>query len=109
MRFVVDANLPPALATWLIQQAYDDVHTTELGLEAAEDIEIWRYGETIDAIIITKDEDFALLKARDANGPQVVWVRIGNAIRRVLLQRLATAWPTIIEKLEERHGIVEVR
>lgn len=109
MRFVVDTNLPPVLATWLIQRGHEAVHTTELGLEAAEDIEIWRYAETIDAIIITKDEDFALLKAINAGGPQVVWIRIGNAIRRVLMHRLIMALPLIMEKLDEGSGIIEVR
>ncbi|MGC1585583.1 MAG: DUF5615 family PIN-like protein [Rhodomicrobium sp.] len=72
---------------------------------------ISRFGGTRQAaaIVISKDEDFALLKAANAGGPKVVWIRIGNAVRRALIRRLITAWPSVIEKLEEGYGIVEVR
>ncbi|MFZ1108099.1 MAG: DUF5615 family PIN-like protein [Rhodomicrobium sp.] len=109
MRFLVDTNLPPALADWLIEQGHEAAHTTALGLESKRDIEIWRHAASIGAIIISKDEDFALLKAGKANGPKVVWIRIGNAVRRVLMRRSVTAWPSVLEKLEEGFGVVEVR
>ncbi|HEV3210129.1 MAG TPA: DUF5615 family PIN-like protein [Chthoniobacterales bacterium] len=48
MKFVVDAQLPPALARLL----------REAGCEA-NDAEIWRYALQQQAAIITKDEDFA--------------------------------------------------
>ncbi len=102
-------NLPPALSNWLIEQGHEAAHTTALGLEAEPDIKIWRHASNTGAIIVTKDEDFALLKAADADGPKVVWIRIGNAVRRVLMQRLITAWPLVVEKLCEGYGVVEVR
>ncbi len=34
------------------------------------------------AVIITKDEDFALRKVLTGNGPAVVWVRLPNTRRR---------------------------
>jgi predicted nuclease of predicted toxin-antitoxin system len=109
MRFIVDTNLPPALAAWLIQQKHEAVHPTELGLEAARDVEIWALAEKTGAIIVSKDEDFVLLKAINSGGPQVIWIRIGNAVRRVLMARLTTAWPSVIKKLSEGNGVVEVR
>jgi predicted nuclease of predicted toxin-antitoxin system len=109
MRFLVDTNLPPALAEWLVELGHEAGHTTALGLGSKSDIEIWRYAANRNAIIVTKDEDFALLKAANAVGPAVVWIRIGNAVRRVLMQRLMRTWPRVIEKLAEGHGIVEVR
>jgi predicted nuclease of predicted toxin-antitoxin system len=109
MRFVVDTNLRPALANWLNEHGHEAAHATALGLESERDIEIWRHAASIGAIIVSKDEDFALLKAANANGPKVVWIRIGNAVRRVLMRRLVTAWPSVLEKLEEGCGVVEVR
>jgi len=109
MRFLVDTNLPPALTAWLTEQGYEAAHTVALGLGSAQDVEIWRHAANTNAIIITKDEDFALLHAANADGPKVVWIRIGNAVRRVLLRRLVTAWPSVIAKLEEGNGVVEVR
>lgn len=55
------------------------------------------------------DEDFVLLKTSEADGPSIFWVRIGNAVRRVILQRLGTVWPAVVATLEQGDGIVEVR
>ena len=59
--------------------------------------------------IVTKDEDFVLLKTAAPDGPSVVWVRIGNAIKRVLLTRLAAAWPAVVAELDRGALVVEVR
>jgi predicted nuclease of predicted toxin-antitoxin system len=37
-----------------------------------------------EAVIITKDEDFALRRTLAAAGPAIVWVRRGNTSRREL-------------------------
>ncbi len=87
MRFLIDTNLPPALATWIAARGHEAAHTTALGIESQPDIEIWRHAAITGAIIVSKDEDFALLRAADPTGPKVVWIRIGNAVRRVLLRR----------------------
>jgi predicted nuclease of predicted toxin-antitoxin system len=63
----------------------------------------------MDACIVTKDEDFALLHAIDRVGPAVVWIRIGNTIRSALMQRLPALWPGVMMALEGGEKIVEVR
>ncbi len=57
---------------------------------------------------MTKDEDFVLLKMSEAEGPTVVWIRIGN-VRRVLLQRISSVWAEVVSKLEAGETIIEVR
>jgi len=109
MWFIVDTNLPPVLCEWLINRGHEAVHTTSVGLATASDLAIWHYAVQNEAIIISKDEDFALLKAANPNGPKVIWIRIGNAIRRVLFTRLDEAWPSVIEMLNEGHELIEVR
>ena len=42
MKFLVDAQLPPALARWLREQGYDAQHVEDLGLRDAEDRVIGR-------------------------------------------------------------------
>jgi predicted nuclease of predicted toxin-antitoxin system len=109
MRFIVDTNLPPALSEWLINRGHEAVHTTSVGLAAAPDLAIWHYAVQNEAIVVSKDEDFALLKAANPEGPKVIWIRIGNAIRRVLFARLDEAWPAVIEMVNEGHELIEVR
>jgi predicted nuclease of predicted toxin-antitoxin system len=63
----------------------------------------------MEACIVTKDEDFVLLSALDRAGPVVVWVRIGNAVRSVLLDRLPALWPDVVKAIERGEKVIEVR
>lgn len=108
MKFVVDAQLPPALATWLRTRGHDAEAVREIGLREADDKAIWSYAKSTNAIIVTKDEDFALL-ATAAPEVRVLWVRIGNVVNRVLLERFAQVWPQIAVHLEDGAHIVEIR
>lgn len=59
MRFLVDAQLPPALARFLEGQGHEARAVRELGLRDADDTAIWTFAERDGRIIVTKDEDFA--------------------------------------------------
>ena len=72
MRFLVDAQLPPALARWLVAAGHETEHVSDCGLSAASESAIWRLADQIGAIIVTKDEDFARLSIGVGTGPQVV-------------------------------------
>lgn len=120
MNFLVDAQLPPALTHWLIRQGHTAQHVDDLGLREAEDIAIWNYAANTSAIILTcaantgaiiltKDEDFAGRAARTATGPVIVWLRIGNATNRALLQWLAPRWTQITLLLDAGDRLIEVR
>ena len=109
MRFLVDAQLPPALARWLRAQGNEAQHVEELGLQDAEDQIIWAQALSLAAIIITKDEDFAERAARDSNSPVIVWFRVGNATNRALLQWLAPRWAQIVTLLNAGQRLIEVR
>ena len=108
MKFIVDAQLPPALAEWLRDKGHDAVAVREIGLRNADDGDIWSYARAENAIVVTKDEDFRQLAAT-APDARVLWVRVGNAVNRVLLARFERAWPEILTHLEEGAQIVELR
>lgn len=40
MRFLVDAQLPPALARWLTAKGYEAEHVADVGMASSSDIEI---------------------------------------------------------------------
>jgi predicted nuclease of predicted toxin-antitoxin system len=109
VKFLVDANLPPALARWLASEGHEAHHVSDLGMEAMPDREIWARARELDACVVTKDEDFVLLQALDRAGPAVIWIRIGNAVRNVLLRQLPTLWPAVIIAIERGEKIIEVR
>jgi predicted nuclease of predicted toxin-antitoxin system len=70
---------------------------------------VWQYAREKGAAIVTKDEDFAEWVRRGRPGPPVVWLRIGNSTKRVLLVWLAPMLPLIVQKLDQNDRLVEVR
>lgn len=99
MRFVVDAQLPPALACYLTSRGHEAVHVGDLGMAAAEDGAIWRYALDADAAIVTKDEDFVNRATIATRGPAIVWIRVGNTSKRALLEWFAPMVPPIEQAL----------
>lgn len=108
MRFLVDQQLPPALARWLADQGHDATHVQDHGLAEAEDPEICRHALASAAAVVTKDADFAALSRRP-EAPPIVWIRFGNARRATLLERMAAILPEIVAALEGGEKLVEVR
>ena len=45
MRFLVDAQLPPALARWLGEKGFAATAVRELGLRDSDDGSIWNFAE----------------------------------------------------------------
>ena len=109
MRFLVDTQLPSALAQWLRDKGHQAEHVLDVHLAQSKDTPIWRYAELHGAVIVTKDEDFAEWVRRRRPGPAVVWLRIGNSSARNLLIWLEPLLPLIIEKLGQHNRLVEVR
>jgi predicted nuclease of predicted toxin-antitoxin system len=108
MRFLVDAQLPPALARWLVTRGHEAQHLVDIGMQGASDRTIWDIAQRTDSIIISKDEDFALRKTLDRSGPPVVWVRLPNSRRRELLQWFEIMLPQMIKALERGDHLVEL-
>jgi predicted nuclease of predicted toxin-antitoxin system len=80
LRFLVDAQLPSALARQIEALGHTAEHVADRGLATAADRDIRAYAARVGAVIITKDEDSAVRKLLES-GPPVVWVRIGNTRR----------------------------
>lgn len=109
MRFLIDAQLPPSLGAWLINQGHHADHIFALGLTEAEDPDIWNLACQLNAALITKDEDFMLIRERATAGPPVIWLRLGNATNVRLLSWLAPRWPVITAAIAAGDVLVEVR
>ena len=109
MHFVVDAQLPPALARLLSSLGHTADHVADIGLRDADDSPIWVYALKNQAVIVTKDEDFAHRHGQSRTAPVVVWLRVGNTSRRALLQWFEPLIPQIVELIAKGDRIVEVR
>ncbi len=108
IRFVVDAQLPPALARWLVTMGHEAEHVGDIGMQAASDAAIWGHALACSAVVITKDEDFAQRKVLKSTGPAIVWIRVPNTRRRDLLAWFGTVLPDIVSALERGETMIEV-
>lgn len=108
MRFLVDAQLPPALARWLASQGHAAEHVGDLGLHDATDAALWAIAQDRGATIISKDEDFAILRTRLTDGPSIVWIRKGNVGRKDLLTWFAPMLASVCDALDRGETLIEV-
>jgi predicted nuclease of predicted toxin-antitoxin system len=109
MRFLIDTNLPSALGSWIADQGHTAEHVLALGIAQAKDSAIWAAASETNAIIVSKDEDFADMVRRTQHGPCVLWLRTGNGTTASLLRLLAPIWPAVEMRLESGERLVEVR
>jgi predicted nuclease of predicted toxin-antitoxin system len=109
VKFLIDAQLPPALAGSLRQAGFDAIAVRDIGLRDAKDGVIWQYALQHDAIVITKDEDFAQRTLFSPDSPVIVWLRLGNATNQQLLSWLMPQWPAVLARLEAGDRLIEVR
>ncbi|HJR57216.1 MAG TPA: DUF5615 family PIN-like protein [Rhizomicrobium sp.] len=104
--FLVDAQLPPALARALAAAGFAVRHVQDVGLLTASDRAILEYAVKEKATIITKDGDFADMHMP---GATVVWLRVGNTASGPLVQWLLPLMPQIVAALAGGESLVEVR
>jgi len=105
--FLVDAQLPPSLAEALRQAGCEAVHVIDLGLLAATDQQIWDEAISRSAVLVTKDRDFSLRRAARNDGPAILWVRVGNASNRKLIEQALRALPAIVDAIERGESVIE--
>lgn len=108
MKFLIDAQLPPALAVWLRVRGHDATHVEDAGLRESDDADVRRFAETHGSVIVTKDRDFVSPPA-SGQPPPIVWVRTGNVPTRVLFERFEANWTRVEEYLAQGFLVVEIR
>jgi predicted nuclease of predicted toxin-antitoxin system len=84
-------------------------HVADIGLLSASDSEIRHYAIDHEAVLITKDEDFADRVVLGRRAPIVVWVRVGNTSRRALLDWFVPRIGQIVEMTESGERLIELR
>ena len=109
MKFLVDNQLPGALAAYLRKKGIDCEHVLDVGLAGAFDAELCKYATDGGRIIITKDEDFLYVANRPKATFQLVWVRLGNCRTSALLQAFEQVWLKLEESLRAGEHVIEIR
>ena len=68
---------------------------------------IWQFAIK-EKVIVSKDDDCAKWIQQGRVGPQVVWLRIGNASNPALIFWTSVRWETIIRRLSAGDRLIEV-
>jgi predicted nuclease of predicted toxin-antitoxin system len=107
MRFLIDAQLPPALCDWFQQHGHEAEHVTARLGGQTPDAQIAAYAAANRLILVTKDDDFALRFPPEAY--QLVWLRCGNITNRALREWLEPRWSQLLVLLEAGDRLIELR
>jgi predicted nuclease of predicted toxin-antitoxin system len=95
VNFLVDAQLPPALARWIEHQGHQAIHVVDIGLAEASDAVLWEHARTSSAVIISKDEDFVDHWLLSSAPVPLVWIRKGNCSNHLLITWLDLSGQTL--------------
>ena len=108
MRVWVDAQLPPSLAAWLTSHHVEAQVVRDLSLRDAADVQIFEAAKGANAIVLTKDADFARLVLHRGPPPQIVWLTCGNTSNSRLREILDRTWAAARVLLEKGEALVEI-
>jgi predicted nuclease of predicted toxin-antitoxin system len=109
LKFIVDAQLPPALARWIESSGHAAQHVFDIGFNSAADPIIWARAISDQSVIVSKDEDFVDQSLLSSAPPQLVWIRKGNCSNRILVEWLSPMWPEVVRRLEAGEKLIELR
>jgi predicted nuclease of predicted toxin-antitoxin system len=109
MKLWLDAQLPPALARWIGEQFLIPASPVrELGLRDALDRAIFEAARQADAVVLTKDGDFARLLTALGPPPRIIWLRCGNTSNVRLREVLLVTLPRALALLESGECLIEI-
>jgi predicted nuclease of predicted toxin-antitoxin system len=109
VKFLIDNQLPPALARFISEGLRMEAsHVIDAGLRNGTDADVRRYASENDFVLISQDEDFVTLYSK-APSARLLWVRLGNCRRVFLLSVFKEQWPKIVERFESGERFVELR
>lgn len=107
MRFLIDAQLPPALCGWFEERGFEAEHVSQRLGGQTPDADIAALAAAEGLVLVTKDDDFAL--RHPPTGYHLLWLRCGNITKRALREWLAERWAAMLEALEAGEAMIEVR
>ncbi len=108
MKFLVDAQLPKALAYFLCERGLDAIHTLDLpGKNRSNDIEINRVSLKETRILISKDSDFYDRYLAKQEPYKLLYLTTGNISNPDLLELFDKNLLLIIHSLQTA-SVIEV-
>ena len=109
MKLLLDETLSRRIVPFLQADFSGSSQVALLGLESANDLEIWEYAKKNSFVIVSRDSDFQERSLVTGHPPQVVWLKIPNrsktAVLNILLEHRAEIEQAL---LRENRACVEI-
>jgi predicted nuclease of predicted toxin-antitoxin system len=109
LKFLIDAQLPPALARWISSREHEATHGFDIAMHPAGDAAIWAFAEKDDRVLISKDEDFVDRWLLSDAPIRLLWIRKGNCSTEALMTWLEPLWSETIRRLDQGERLIELR
>lgn len=103
MKLLLDENLSRRIVPFLQAFYPGSTQVALLNLESASDLEIWLYAKTNGYVIVSRDSDFQERSLVAGHPPQVVWLKIPNRSKTVVLNILLDHHTEIEQALFEQN------
>ena len=88
MKLLLDQNLSRRLLPRLTSLFPQSSQVALLGLDRADDAEIWKLARKESFAIVTKDADFVELSLMQGFPPKIIWLNLGNVSNAEVTARL---------------------
>lgn len=96
MKFLIDAQLPSSLKSWLNRTEHDSIHTLDLAEKnRTSDLDIANLADAESRILISKDKDFLSLKILKQRPKQLLLVTTGNIDNATLIRLFEANFETV--------------
>lgn len=95
-RLLLDQGVPRTAAALLVTAGWNAIHTAEIGMNRATDVEILARARTESRVCVTLDADFhALLATGRERGPSVIRIRKQGLDAAALAALIQSIWSGI--------------
>jgi predicted nuclease of predicted toxin-antitoxin system len=82
VKLLFDENLSTGLPHRLADVYPDSAHLRDVGLNGADDADVWNYAAREGFAVVTKDDDFRERSVLKGSPPKLVMIRTGNCSTR---------------------------
>ena len=109
MKLLLDQNLSRRLLADLETKSPGSSQVQLLGLDTANDADVWAFAKDNGFAIVTKDSDFVELSALRGIPPKIIWLNLGNVSNAVVRNKLIEHADTISAFLASTEdGVLEI-
>jgi predicted nuclease of predicted toxin-antitoxin system len=108
MIILLDVHLPPSLAQWIEEEFKIECKSFEsLNWLTLDDEHVFINAKSMNAIVITKDNDFLNLLLKHKAPPKIIWLTCGNTSKQ-RLKEILSSYLSVALKMLNDDDLVEI-